>query len=202
MTITSASFIPFSHLSMLTLPALVASIPAHALQKAYFAGGCFWCMEAPFEKQSGVISAISGYAGGEEKSPSYKDVSAGRTGHAEAIEITFDESKITYRQLLEIFWRQIDPTDDGGQFVDRGRQYRSEIFYVGEQQRAQAEQSKRELEQKNVFKKPIKTKITPFSTFYSAEDYHQDYYKKNPIRYRYYRYRSGRDQFLRKVWGV
>ena len=158
-------------------------------------------MEPPFEKQPGVISVVSGYAGGQERSPSYKEVSGGKTGHTETVEVTFDETKVTYPQLLNIYWRQIDPTNDKGQFVDEGRQYRPEIFYVGEQQRQRAEQSRRELEQRKIFKKPIKTRITRFSTFYPAEERHQDYYKKNPIRYRFYRTLSGRDRFLQRVWG-
>lgn len=181
---------------------LIAMIPsAFAVQKAYFAGGCFWCMEAPFEKQAGVVSVISGYTGGKIKSPTYRQVSGGQTAHTEAVEISFDEQKITYQQLLAIFWRQIDPTDDTGQFVDRGAQYRPGIFYVNKQQQALAEKSRQELSQRKIFKRPIKTEITPFTAFYPAEDYHQDYYQKNPVRYRFYRHRSGRDQFLQKVWG-
>ena len=169
-------------------------------QKVYFAGGCFWCMEAPFEKQEGVLSVVSGYAGGKEKAPTYKQVSSGKTGHVEAIEVAFDPKKVSYEKLLEIFWRQIDPTDNGGQFADRGRQYRPVIFYQGEAQKGLAEKSKVALEEKKVFKKPILTEIVPFTSFYAAEDYHQDYYRKNPLRYKFYRYRSGRDQFLKKIW--
>ena len=183
----------FSLLCSLTAGALVA-------EKAYFAGGCFWCMEAPFEQQAGVRSAMSGYAGGREIAPSYKDVAAGKTGHVEAVEVVYDPQQITYEKLLDIFWRQIDPTDNQGQFVDRGRQYRPEIFYLNEKQRALAERSRRELAKKSIFNRPINTEITPFTTFYPAEDYHQDYYKKNPIRYYFYRTRSGRDKFLKKKW--
>lgn len=171
-----------------------------AADKAYFAGGCFWCMESPFEKEKGVLSVVSGFTGGSERFPSYKDVAAGKTGHTESIEITFDPSKITYARLLEIFWRQIDPTDNRGQFVDRGSQYRPGIFYVNEKQKVLAEQSKNNLASKKIFDHPIIVEITPFKSFYPAEEYHQDYYKKNPLRYRYYRYRSGRDQFLQKKW--
>ena len=173
---------------------------AHALQKAYFAGGCFWCMEAPFEKQKGVTSVISGFTGGSEPSPSYKDVSSGKTSHTEAVEITFDEKQITYQQLLDIFWKQIDPTDTSGQFVDRGSHYRPGIFYTNKEQKFEAEKSKENLVAKKIFSKPIKTEITPFTSFHPAEQYHQDYYKKNPIRYQFYRLRSGRDQFLKKFW--
>ena len=176
------------------------STSSHALQKAYFAGGCFWCMEAPFEKQKGVTSVISGFTGGPESSPTYNDVSSGKTGHTEAVEITFDEKQITYKELLDIFWKQIDPTDAKGQFVDRGAQYRPGIFYVDEKQKQQAEQSKQDLMTSKVFKKPIVAEITPFTSFHPAEDYHQDYYKKNPLRYKFYRHRSGRDQFLERFW--
>ena len=175
--------------------------PISATEKAYFAGGCFWCMEPPFEKASGVISVISGYTGGKEKSPSYQQVSRGKTGHTEAIQVTFDEQKITYLELLAIFWRQIDPTDNKGQFVDRGPQYRPGIFYTDEKQKAQAEKSRQDLSNNKIFQRPIQTEITPFQAFYPAENDHQDYYKKNPIRYRFYRLRSGRDSFLKKTWG-
>ena len=171
-----------------------------ATEKAYFAGGCFWCMEPPFEKSLGVLSVVSGYTGGKEKSPTYQQVSRGKTGHTEAIQVTFDEKKITYPQLLAIFWRQIDPTDNRGQFVDRGPQYRPGIFYVNKEQKAQAEKSRQNLSEKKIFSAPIQIEITSFEAFYPAEDYHQDYYKKNPIRYRFYRRRSRRDIFLKKVW--
>ena len=169
-------------------------------ETATFAGGCFWCMEKPFEKLPGVISVDSGYTGGARENPSYEEVSAGSTGHAEAVQIIYDPSKITYAELLDVFWRQIDPTDAGGQFVDRGDQYRSEIFFHSEEQKQLAEQSKADLEQSGVFESPVVTRITPAGKFYKAEDYHQDYYKKNPIRYKYYRNGSGRDTFLEKTW--
>jgi peptide methionine sulfoxide reductase msrA/msrB len=166
------------------------------MKKATFAGGCFWCMEPPFEKLEGVIEVVSGYTGGTKENPTYEEVSSGGTGHVEAVEITYDPQKTSYRILLDVFWRQIDPTDAGGQFADRGGQYVSAIFYHDEEQRAQAVESKKALEASGVFLKPIVTAIIPAGKFYPAEDYHQDYYKKNPIRYKFYRHNSGRDAFL------
>lgn len=170
------------------------------LERAIFAGGCFWCMEPPFEKLEGVKDVVSGYTGGHKENPTYKEVSSDATGHAEAVVITYDPAKVSYETLLDVFWRQIDPTDADGQFVDRGSSYRSGIFYLNEEQRKLAEKSKGELEKSGRFSKPIVTEIVPASEFYRAEEYHQDYYKKNPIRYKYYRYGSGRDQFLKKAW--
>jgi peptide methionine sulfoxide reductase msrA/msrB len=170
------------------------------MKKATFAGGCFWCMEPPFEKLEGVLKVVSGYTGGTKVDPTYEEVSSGVTGHVEAIEITYDPQKISYRKLLEVFWRQIDPTDAGGQFVDRGGQYVSAIFYHDEEQKTQAGESKKALEASRRFDKPIVTAIREAGRFYPAEDYHQDYFKKNPIRYKYYRHNSGRDAFLEKVW--
>jgi peptide methionine sulfoxide reductase msrA/msrB len=169
-------------------------------QIATFAGGCFWCTEADFEKVNGVDKVVSGYTGGPEPNPSYKEVSQGGTGHTEAIQVYFDPDIVSYTTLLDIFWRHINPTDAEGQFVDRGRQYRSEIFYHTDQQKTQALASKKALEAAMVFDKPIVTPITKFETFYPAEDYHQDYYKKNPVRYKYYRWNSGRDQFIENAW--
>jgi peptide methionine sulfoxide reductase msrA/msrB len=168
---------------------------------AVFAGGCFWCTESDFEKVDGVIDAISGYTGGHVKNPTYKQVSAGGTGHLESVKVIYDPSKVSYEQLLDYFWRHVDPTDPGGQFVDRGAQYRSAIFYANETEKRLAEKSKQRLADSGQFSKPIATDILPFGEFYPAEDYHQNYYKKNPIRYNYYRYGSGRDQFLKKTWG-
>jgi peptide methionine sulfoxide reductase msrA/msrB len=168
---------------------------------AVFAGGCFWCTESDFEKVPGVIDAISGYTGGHVKNPTYEEVSAGGTGHMESVKVIYDPSKVTYKQLLEYFWQHVDPTDPGGEFVDRGNQYRSAIFYANEEQKRLAEETKAQLAASGVFKKPIVTLILPLGPFYPAEQYHQDYYKKNPIRYHWYRYNSGRDQFLKKVWG-
>ncbi len=167
---------------------------------ATFAGGCFWCMEHPFEKLDGVLLVVSGYTGGNEENPTYREVASGSTGHAEVIQITYDPSKITYSDLLDVFWRLIDPTDAGGQFVDRGRQYRTAIFYHNEEQKRLAEESKSALERSGLFDRPIVTEIVPASTFYPAEDYHQDYYKKNPERYEGYRSGSGRDQYLDRIW--
>ena len=170
-------------------------------QTAVFAGGCFWCTESDFEKVDGVIEAISGYTGGHVANPTYEQVSAGGTGHVEAVKVIYDPAKITYEQLLDVFWRHVDPTDAGGQFVDRGSQYRSVIFYANDKEREMAEVSKKALMASGRFDKPIVTEILPLGVFYPAEDYHQDYYKKNPIRYHWYRSGSGRDQFLEKVWG-
>jgi len=171
------------------------------LQKATFAGGCFWCVESDFEKLPGVVKVISGYTGGNKENPSYEEVSSGTTGHVEAVQVYYDPSKLTYAELLDYFWRHIDPTDAGGQFVDRGSQYRSVIFYHDEEQRRLAEKSKEDLGKSGKFNKPIVTEIIKFTKFYEAEEYHQDYYRKNPLRYKFYRYNSGRDQFLGKVWG-
>jgi peptide methionine sulfoxide reductase msrA/msrB len=168
-------------------------------EKATFAGGCFWCMERPFKSLDGVIEVISGYTGGHKENPTYEEVSHGKTGHLEAVQIIYDPSRISYNQLLDIFWKQIDPTDSGGQFVDRGEQYRSAIFYHNEDQRRLAEKSKKLLDASGRYKKPIVTEIIKATTFYRAEEYHQDYYKKNPIRYKFYRLNSGRDQYLEKI---
>jgi peptide methionine sulfoxide reductase msrA/msrB len=169
-------------------------------REAVFAGGCFWCTESDFEKVDGVIEAISGYTGGHVANPSYRQVSSGGTGHIEAVKVVYDTEKISYPELLDIFWRHVNPTDSGGQFVDRGPQYRSAIFYADEEQRRQAEASKKQLAASGHFKGPIVTDLLPLGTFYPAEDYHQDYYKKNPIRYKLYRANSGRDRYLTKTW--
>ena len=171
-------------------------------EEATFAGGCFWCTEADIEKVNGVIEAVSGYTGGHKERPSYEEVSAGHTGHVEAVRVKYDPSVITYEQLLDKFWRHIDPTDPAGQFVDRGSQYRSVIFYHNAEQKRLAEKSKKELSESGRFIKPIVTEILEAGIFYTAEEYHQDYYKKHPVKYKYYRYNSGRDQFLKKVWSM
>jgi peptide methionine sulfoxide reductase msrA/msrB len=168
--------------------------------KATFAGGCFWCMEPPFEKLNGVKEVISGYTGGYMENPTYKEVSSGTTGHLEAIEIIYDPSQITYSKLLDVFWRQVDPTDPGGQFVDRGQQYTTAIFYHSVKQQEQAEASKASLQQSGRYTTSLVTPIKKASQFYKAEDYHQDYYKKNPIRYKFYRFNSGRDRYLKSIW--
>jgi peptide methionine sulfoxide reductase msrA/msrB len=170
-------------------------------RKTTFAGGCFWCTEADFEKLPGVVKVISGYTGGTKENPTYEEVSSGTTGHVEAIQVYYDPSKITYEDLLDFFWKHVDPTDSGGQFVDRGAQYRSVIFYHDEEQKQLAEKSKEALEKSKKFNKPVVTEIIKFTKFYEAEGYHQDYYKKHSIKYSYYRHGSGRDQFLSKVWG-
>lgn len=170
------------------------------LEKATFAGGCFWCMESPFEELDGVKEVISGYTRGHNVNPTYEEVSSGRTGHREAVQVTYDPSEITYKELLDVFWRQIDPTDADGQFADRGSQYRTAIFYRSEEQKRLAEESKSELQESRRFDKPIVTEILKASTFYKAEDYHQDYYQTCPIKYNAYKKGSGRADFLKEKW--
>jgi peptide-methionine (S)-S-oxide reductase len=169
--------------------------------KAYFAGGCFWCMEEVFEKVDGVIAAVSGYMGGTVQNPSYEDVSSGQTGHAESVEVLYDPSKVTYNQLLEAFWRNVDPITPNAQFCDHGTQYRAAIFYQNDQEKRFAEESKQAIEQSKRFNQPIVTQIMMASRFYPAEEYHQDFYKKNPIRYKFYKYNCGRAQRLEELWG-
>lgn len=170
-------------------------------KKATFAGGCFWCMEPPFDKIDGVISTTSGYTGGNVENPTYQQVSAGGTGHAESLEVLYDPKKVSYEKLLDVFWHQINPTTPDRQFVDVGSQYRTAIFYHDEEQRRLAEESKAKMEASGRFDGPIVTQIVPAGRFWPAEGYHQDYYKKNPLRYKFYRYGSGRDKYLEKVWG-
>ena len=186
---------------LLVLPLSTGNAANTKYELATFAGGCFWCMVHPFDKLPGVKEVFSGYTGGHTVNPTYEENSSGTTGHAESIQITYDPAKISYAELLEVFWRQIDPTDAGGQFVDRGNQYRSAIFYHNDEQKKLAEESRDRLARSGRFNKPIVTEIVKAGPFYKAEEYHQYYYKKNPVRYKYYRYRSGRDQFLDKVWG-
>jgi methionine-S-sulfoxide reductase len=169
--------------------------------KATFAGGCFWCMEPPYDKLDGVISTTSGYTGGPEENPTYEDVAYGRTGHLEAVEVLFDPQQISYEKLLEVFWKNINPTQANGQFVDRGPQYRAAIFYHDESQRKTAVASWENIRHSGRFPDPIVTEILPAGPFYPAEEYHQDYYLKNPLRYNFYRTGSGRDRFLEKIWG-
>ena len=169
--------------------------------KATFAGGCFWCMEEVFEKVEGVSSAVSGYTGGKVENPTYEQVSAGGTGHTESIEVTFDPNKITYKHLLEVFWRNVDPTTPNAQFCDHGNQYRTAIFYHNENQKQLIDASKQEIEISKNFPEPIVTEIAPASVFYSAEEYHQDFYTKNPIRYKFYKWNCGRAQRLEQLWG-
>ena len=174
---------------------------AGQLQKATFAGGCFWCMEHPFDELPGVVSVTSGYTGGQKKNPTYQEVSAGGTGHAESVQVVYDPAKISYDKLLERYWHNIDPTAKDRQFCDAGHQYRSAIFYHNEEQHRLALQSKKALERNKPFKGPVLTEIVPASEFYPAEEYHQHYYKKNPIRYKYYRTACGRDNKLKELWG-
>lgn len=180
---------------------LCVSVSAIAsTETAIFSAGCFWCAEEAFEKVPGVEKVVSGYTGGKVQNPSYEEVSAGGTGHYESVEVYFDADKITYSELLNVFWKNIDPIDAEGQFCDKGQQYKAAIFYNSPEQQKLAQQSKKELQRKKRFKN-ITTTILPASEFYPAEEYHQDYAKKNPVRYHYYRYRCGRDQRLEQLWG-
>jgi len=181
---------------------LVSALPViAATEKATFAGGCFWCMEAPFDSLDGVISVTSGYTGGTVQNPTYEQVSSGTTGHAEAVQVVYDPRKIRYETLLDVFWRNIDPTVKDRQFCDHGNQYRSGIFYHGEEQRRAAVRSRELLEKNKRFREAVVTEITAAGPFYRAEEYHQHYYKKNPIRYTYYRTSCGRDKRLKELWG-
>lgn len=168
---------------------------------ATFGGGCFWCMEPPFDKLPGVISTVAGYTGGKLANPSYEQVSAGGTGHAEAVQVSYDPAKISYEKLLEVFWRNVDPLTPDGQFCDSGSQYRSAIFYRGPEERGLAERSRAALKKSGRFDRAIVTQIVPASEFYAAEEYHQDYYVKNPLRYKFYRAGCGRDRRLEELWG-
>ena len=170
-------------------------------EKATLAGGCFWCIEAPFEKVDGVISAVSGYAGGEIENPTYEQVASGKTNHRETVQITFDPKVISYSEILNLYWKQFDPTDAGGSFYDRGHQYSSAIYYHTAEQKRVAERSKKQLDQSGIFDEPIVTEIEKLDNFYKAEEYHQDYYKKKPDHYNRYRKGSGRDAFIKKTWG-
>ncbi len=186
---------------VLPAAALAQNKPAAGLETAIFAGGCFWCMEPPYDKLPGVVSTTSGYVGGHTKNPTYEQVSSGTTGHAEAVQVVFDPTKVSYEKLLEVFWRNIDPTTANAQFCDHGSQYRSGIFYLNEEQHRLAVASRERLESTKPFSQPIVTEITHATTFYPAEDYHQDYYKKNPLRYKFYRTACGRDSRLEELWG-
>lgn len=171
------------------------------LGKAYFAGGCFWCTEEAFEKIEGVLSATSGYMGGTVVNPSYEEVSAGRTGHTESVEVVYDPAKVSYQKLLDAFWRNVDPVTPNAQFCDHGSQYRSAIFFQTDEEKRASDTSKQAIEQSKRFTEPIVTQIMPASRFYPAEEYHQDFYKKNPIRYKFYKYNCGRAQRLEALWG-
>ncbi len=170
-------------------------------KKAYFAGGCFWCVESNYEKVAGIHEVISGYTGGHVKNPTYEQVSSGVTGHVEAVEVIYDAKAISYNELINELWHLIDPTDADGSFADRGKHYRSVIYYSSDEEKIAAQQAIKKLDESGRYSSPIATEVAPFDVFYKAEEYHQDYYKKNPLRYKYYRYRSGRDQYLEKVWG-
>jgi peptide-methionine (S)-S-oxide reductase len=193
--------LPLTFFLLLTLTIACAAPSQAATEKATFAGGCFWCMEAPFDKLPGVVSVTPGYSGGQQKNPTYEEVSAGGTGHAEAVQIVFDPAKISYSRLLDIFWRNIDPTTKDRQFCDTGNQYRSAIFYHSEEQHRTVLQSRAVLDKNKPFKGTIVTEITPAGEFYPAEEYHQHYYKKNPLRYKFYRSSCGRDRRLKELWG-
>ena len=173
--------------------------PKPVLARATFAGGCFWCMEPPFEKLAGVVSVTSGYTGGQKLNPTYEEVSEGATGHAESVDIVYDPKKVTYAQLLDVFWHNVDPLTADAQFCDHGRQYRTAIFTHDEEQRRLAEESKKQVQAR--FPKPVVTEIVPASRFYPAEEYHQDFYKRNPVRYYTYRSGCGRDRRLKELWG-
>jgi peptide-methionine (S)-S-oxide reductase len=188
--------------ALLLLGFLFPMTPAFsATSKATFAGGCFWCMEGPFENLDGVVSVTVGYTGGTKVNPTYEEVSAGGTGHAESVQIVYDPAKLSYQKLLDVFWHNIDPLTPEAQFCDHGHQYRSAIFFHDEEQKRLAEESKRALEKSGRFKQPIVTEIVAASTFYPAEEYHQHYHTKNPVRYRFYRFNCGRDRRLEQLWG-
>jgi len=185
----------------LTLQSTSRAAADATLGKAYFAGGCFWCMEEAFEKVEGVLSATSGYMGGTVANPSYEEVSAGRTGHAESVEVIYDPAKVSYQKLLNAFWHNVDPITPNAQFCDHGSQYRSAIFFQTDEEKRLSDTSKQTIEQARRFKEPIVTQIVMASQFYPAEEYHQDFYKKNPVRYKFYKYNCGRAQRLEVLWG-
>jgi peptide-methionine (S)-S-oxide reductase len=192
--------------AFLALAVIAFSGAAHAQTQstatAIFAGGCFWCMEPPYDKVDGVVSTISGYSGGKTDNPTYEQISTGDTGHYEVVRVEYDPAKVSYQKLLDIFWRNIDPFDDQGQFCDTGPQYRAAIFYSNDEEKRLAEASKTMLETSGRFKEQIKTEILPAKTFYAAEDYHQDFYLKNPLKYKFYRFNCRRDARLDEVWGA
>ena len=185
----------------LSAPVFADSSSAPKVETAILAGGCFWCIEADYEKLDGVLDVVSGYTGGKVENPTYQQVSAGRSGHIEAVKVTYDANQISYAAILDYFWRHIDPTRDDGQFCDRGSQYRPAIFYATANQKMVAVDSKQKIQQTKPFSDPIKVELLPASTFYLAEEYHQDYYKKNPLRYHFYRYNCGRDARVEQLWG-
>lgn len=184
------------------MPLAAHSVTAASSAKAYFAGGCFWCMEEAFEKVDGVTAVVSGYMGGSVADPSYEQVSSGRTGHAESVEVSYDPAKVSYQKLLDAFWRNVDPLTPNAQFCDHGTQYRSAIFYGSDEEKRLAEESKQAIEQSKRFAQPIVTQLAGATTFYPAEEYHQDFYKKNPVRYKFYKFNCGRAQRLESLWGA
>ncbi len=188
-------------LFILQSPVFSAVTPEPRVETAILAGGCFWCIEADYEKLDGVLDVVSGYTGGQLKDPTYKQVSAGNSGHIEAVEVSFDANTISYAEILDYFWRHIDPTRNDGQFCDRGPQYRPAIFYKGEAQHREALTSEQRTAANKPFSEPLKVELIAATEFYPAEDYHQDYYKKNPVRYNFYRYRCGRDARVEALWG-
>jgi peptide-methionine (S)-S-oxide reductase len=192
-----------AYATFLTLASVVSGAAETPLPTTHatFAGGCFWCMVPPFEALDGVVTVTSGYTGGTKVNPTYEEVSAGGTGHAESVDIVYDPARISYEKLLDVFWHNVDPTTPDAQFCDHGHQYRTAIFYHDDTQRRLAEESKQALERSHKLPGPIVTEIVAAGPFYPAEEYHQDYYKKNPVRYRFYRYSCGRDQRLKEVWG-
>jgi peptide-methionine (S)-S-oxide reductase len=189
-------------MSLMVLAALATGSPGQAEQaKAVFAGGCFWCMEEAFEKVEGVVSVTSGYMGGQKTNPTYEEVSAGGTGHAESVEVVYDPAKVSYQKLLDHFWKNVDPVTPNAQFCDHGTQYRAAIFYGNDEEKRQAEASRQSIEQAKRFKEPIVTQIVMAAKFYAAEEYHQDFYKKNPAKYKFYKFTCGRAQRLEQLWG-
>ncbi|MGE5232940.1 MAG: peptide-methionine (S)-S-oxide reductase MsrA [Acidobacteriota bacterium] len=194
--LVAAFLAPAAHAASAPTPS-----PAPGLAKAAFAGGCFWCMQPPFEKLPGVVSVVAGYTGGSFEHPTYEEVSSGGTGHAESVEVTYDPKKISYQKLLDVFWHNIDPLTENAQFCDHGEQYRTAIFVHDEEQRRLAESSKQAIEAEHRFGQPIVTQIVQAGPFWPAEEYHQDYAKKNPLRYNFYRTSCGRDRRLQQLWG-
>jgi peptide-methionine (S)-S-oxide reductase len=191
------------YMTLIILLAAATGSTGHAAEqaRAVFAGGCFWCMEEAFEKVEGVVSVTSGYMGGQKTNPTYEEVSAGGTGHAESVEVVYDPAKVSYQKLLDHFWQNVDPITPNAQFCDHGTQYRAAIFYGNDEEKRQAETSKQAVEQSKRFKEPIVTQIVTASKFYPAEDYHQDFYKKNPAKYKFYKFTCGRAQRLEMLWG-
>lgn len=185
----------------LSLPGFAETTSGSKVETAILAGGCFWCIEADYEKLEGVLDVVSGYTGGTVENPTYRQVSAGRTGHIEAVKVTYDANRISYAEILDYFWRHIDPTRNDGQFCDSGSQYRPAIFYATANQKMVATESKQNIEKTKPFSEPVKVELIPAGNFYLAEEYHQDYYQKNPLRYHFYRYNCGRDARIEQLWG-